>query len=73
MNIGIDLDDTITNSFEDLMPYFSKYFNLDLNYCKENNYSYNNYPEDLKDRKKEFIEYLRCNKLLNTYMIIILK
>lgn len=69
MNIGIDLDDTITNSFEDLMPYFAKYFNLDLNYCKENNYSYNNYPEDLKDRKKEFIEYLRSNKLLNKITI----
>ena len=33
MVIGIDLDDTITNSFEDLMPLFAKFFNLDLEYC----------------------------------------
>lgn len=65
MTIAIDLDDTIINSFEDLMVYFAEYFNMDLNYCKKNKYSYNNYPNNLIERKKEFIEYLRTNKLIN--------
>ena len=65
MVIGVDLDDTITNSFEDLMPFFAEYFGLDLNYCKENNYSYNNFPEELKDKKNEFVKYLQERKLLN--------
>ncbi len=69
MNIGIDLDDTIINSFEDLMPYFAQYFNLDINYCKQNKYSYNNYPDNLKDKKREFIEFLRSHKLLNSISI----
>ena len=64
MIIGVDLDDTITNSFEDLMPYFAEYFNLDLKLCMEKNYSYNNFPKELKERKKEFIKYLQDNKLL---------
>ena len=64
MVIGVDLDDTITNSFEDLMPFFAEYFGLDFNYCKENNYSYNNFPEELKEKKNEFIKYLQEKKLL---------
>ena len=69
MVIGVDLDDTITDSFEDLMPYFAEYFDLDLDYCKENNYSYNNFPEKLKERKREFIKYLQGNRLLRKISI----
>ena len=69
MVIGVDLDDTITNSFEDLMPYFAEYFDLNLDYCKENNYSYNNFPEKLKERKSEFIKYLQGNRLLNNISV----
>lgn len=65
MIIGIDLDDTIINSFEDLIPFFAEYFGLDLDYCKDNNYSYNNFPEELKDKKNEFIKYLQEKKLLS--------
>ena len=65
MRIGIDLDDTIINSYEDLMPYFANYFNLDLDWCKKNNYSYNNFPNDLKNRKNNFVNYLQENNLLN--------
>lgn len=65
MVIGVDLDDTITNSFEDLMPFFAEYFGLDLDYCKDNNYSYNNFPEELKDKKNEFIKYLQEKKLIS--------
>lgn len=67
--IGIDLDDTITNSFEDLMIHFANIFNLNLDYCKSNNYSYNNFPENLQYRKKEFINYLQKNKLLKDITI----
>lgn len=69
MIIGIDLDDTITNSFEDLMIHFANFFNLNLDYCKSNNYSYNNLPENLQYRKKEFINYLQKNKLLKDITI----
>lgn len=67
--IGIDLDDTITNSFEDLMIHFANFFNLNLDYCKSNNYLYNNFPENLQYRKKEFINYLQKNKLLKDITI----
>lgn len=69
MIIGVDLDDTIINSFEDLMPFFAEYFGLDLKFCKENNYSYNNFPEELKDKKSEFIRYLQERKLLSKISI----
>ena len=29
MKIGIDIDDTITNSWECLIPYYSKLFNIE--------------------------------------------
>ena len=51
------------------MPYFAEYFDLDLDYCKENNYSYNNFPEKLKERKREFIKYLQGNRLLRKISI----
>lgn len=69
MIIGIDLDDTITNNFEDLMIHFANFFNLNLDYCKNNNYSYNNFPENLQDRKKEFINYLQKNKFIKDIAI----
>ena len=69
MTIGVDLDDTIINSFEDLMPFFAEYFSLDLNFWIENNYSYNNFPEELKDKKSDFIRYLQERKLLNKISI----
>ena len=47
------------------MPYFAEFFCLDLNFCKENNYSYNNFPEELKERKGEFIRYLQEKRLLS--------
>lgn len=69
MIIGVDLDDTITNSFEDLMLYFAQYFNLDLKSCMEKKYSYNNFPDELKEKKHEFIKYLQENKLLKKITI----
>ena len=31
MNIGIDIDDTITETSEFLMPYVAEYFSIDIN------------------------------------------
>ncbi len=52
MNIGIDIDDTITDTFDFLMKYVAEYFNLDINYLRKNNFSYNNLH--LNCRKYEF-------------------
>lgn len=54
LNIGIDIDDTITYTFDYLMPFLAEYFNLDLEYLKENNISYTSLPDDIKDREVEF-------------------
>ncbi len=54
MNIGIDIDDTITDSFEYLMKCVAEYFNYDINYLKENNFSYNNLPKNCKKYEYDF-------------------
>lgn len=54
MNIGIDIDDTITETSEFLMPYVAKYFSIDINYLKEKNLCYNNLPKEYKKREVEF-------------------
>ena len=54
INIGIDIDDTITDTFDFLMKYVSEYFNIDINYLKENNISYSNLPIEYKKDEKEF-------------------
>lgn len=69
MVIGTDMDDTIINSFEDLMPFFADFFHLELEWCKKNNYSYNNFPDNLKDRKQEFINYLEENDLMDNISV----
>ena len=42
MKIGIDIDDTMADTFDFLMPYISEFFKIDLEYLKENNISYSN-------------------------------
>ena len=39
MKIGIDIDDTMTDTFDYLMPYIAEYFKVDINYLKDNNIS----------------------------------
>ena len=50
MNIGIDIDDTITETSEFLMPYVAKYFSIDIDYLKKNNICYNNLPKEYKEK-----------------------
>ena len=54
MRIGIDIDDTMTNTFDYLMPYISDFFKVDIKFFKKNNISYNNLPEKLKVRGLDF-------------------
>ena len=48
MNIGIDIDDTITETSEFLMNYVAEYFSIDINYLIRNNICYNNLPKQYK-------------------------
>ncbi len=41
MNIAIDIDDTITNTYETIIPMISLYYNKDLNKLLQNKPSYN--------------------------------
>ena len=54
MNIGIDIDDTITETSEFLMPYVAEYFSIDINYLIRNNICYNNLPKQYKEKEVEF-------------------
>lgn len=48
MKIGIDIDDTMADTFEYLMPYIAEFFDVDIKYLKDNNISYSNFPEEMK-------------------------
>ncbi len=54
MKIGIDIDDTMTDTFDYLMPYIAEFFNVDIKYLKDNNISYSNLPKKMKERELEF-------------------
>lgn len=54
MKIGIDIDDTMTNTFDYLMPYIAEFFKIDIKYLKDNDISYSNLPEGMKEREFEF-------------------
>ena len=51
MNIGIDIDDTITNTFDFLMPYIAEHFKFDIKYLRENNISYMNLDEKITEEQ----------------------
>lgn len=54
MRIGIDIDDTITDTFDYLMPYIADFFKVDINYLRSNNISYSNLPSEMKKREFAF-------------------
>ena len=49
MKIGIDVDDTLTNTFDYLMPYIAEFFDLDLDYLKKNDE--NNFLKEFEQYK----------------------
>lgn len=56
LNIAIDIDDTIMNTFDYLMPCVAEYFNADIAYLKENNISYCNLPEEWQKDEISFAQ-----------------
>lgn len=54
MRIGIDIDDTMTDTFDYLIPYVSEFFKIDIDYLIKNNISYTTFTDDMKKRKTEF-------------------
>lgn len=54
MKIGIDIDDTMTNTFDYLIPYISEFFGIDIEYLKSHNISYSTFPKEMKKRELEF-------------------
>lgn len=48
MNIAIDIDDTLTDSFAYFQPFVAEYFRADINELKRANISYANLPEPWK-------------------------
>ena len=54
MKIGIDIDDTMADTYEYLIPYIAEFFEVDIKYLKNNNISYCTLPKDMKKRELEF-------------------
>lgn len=48
MNIAIDIDDTLTESFDYFLPFVAEYFGADADELREKNISYSNLPEAWK-------------------------
>ena len=46
MNIAVDIDDTLTNSFDYFMPFIAEYLGVELSELKRRNVSYSNLPEE---------------------------
>ncbi len=54
MNIAVDIDDTLTDSFEYFMPFVAEFFGEDRDSLDKRNISYSNLPEEWKDRELDF-------------------
>lgn len=54
MNIAIDIDDTLTNSFAYFLPYVAEFFGADPAQLDRDNISYSNLPPQWKPREIEF-------------------
>lgn len=65
LNIGIDIDDTITNTFDYLMPYVADFFNMELDYLKEYNISYTTLKDDMKEKELELARTVYDNVVLD--------
>ena len=54
MNIAVDIDDTLTDTFDYLIPYAAEYFGGTAEELRTRNISYSNLPEEWKDRELDF-------------------
>ena len=48
MKIAVDIDDTLTDSFEYFLPFVAEYFGADADELRRKNISYSNLPEEWK-------------------------
>lgn len=54
LNIGIDIDDTLTNTFDYLIPAVAEFYNMDIDYLKEHKISYTSLTPEMKEKELEF-------------------
>lgn len=54
MRIGIDIDDTIMDTFDYMVPFVAEYFGLDPDEMRKNDISYSTLPDGLREREFEF-------------------
>lgn len=66
IKIGIDIDDTMANTFDYLMPYIAEFSEIDIKYLKDNNSSYSNLPKEMKERELEFAQKYYDKVISNT-------
>lgn len=56
LTIAIDIDDTITNTFDFMIPYVAEFYSIDIEYLKNNNISYTTLTKEMKKRELEFAQ-----------------
>ena len=54
MNIAVDIDDTLTDTFDYLIPYAAEYFGVTAGELRERNISYSNLPYPWKEQELDF-------------------
>ena len=54
MNIAIDIDDTLTESFDYFLPFVAEYFGVDAEELREKNISYSNLPAEWRQDEVGF-------------------
>ena len=66
MNIAIDIDDTLTDSFDYFLPFVAEYFGTDENELKSKNISYSNLPDEWKNDEISFCKTYYDRVVVNT-------
>lgn len=56
LTIAIDIDDTITNTFDFMIPYIAEFYSINLDYLKNNNISYTTLTKEMKEKELEFAQ-----------------
>lgn len=54
MNIAIDIDDTLTESFDYFQPFVAEFYGADVETLRKKNISYSTLPREWKSRELEF-------------------
>lgn len=54
MRIAIDIDDTLTDSFDYFQPYVAEFFGVKVEELREKNISYSNLPEEWAENELDF-------------------